>query len=414
MSLRHAINVFRYEFSRNLRRRGFLFTTFGLPIIAVLIFLIAQQIGQGAAEDAQRELEFDLQSVQTAGYVDRTGIFTEPGALAEPVMVPYADEAAADAALDAGEIDIYYVIPEDYLETGEVGLFVPEFSIGAITDGPMQQLLFSMLAERGIDDVTLLRLLQPASITRETVQFDESGQETDTEGETDDSTLMVVFALIFVFSLFTTSTYLMQTVIEEKESYLIEILISSVRPIELLAGKIAALGVLGVLQVVVYVAAFISATVISGEGGALSNVEVSPQILFVGIIYYVLGYTVFAALFGMVGAISVSLTEGPSIAAIFILPSMLPWFFQGLYYEDPGSAIVTVLSLFPLTAPLGMIMRSVVTDVPLLEYVLGISLLLLTVAAVLWMAARLFRVQTLLAGQMPRLRDLPRLIFGTQ
>jgi ABC-type Na+ efflux pump permease subunit len=124
---RHILQVFGYELKRNLRRRGFLFTSFGLPLIAIILVLgirfISERNAQNAANNPQSDnppaAERD-ERIERAGYVDLTGEFTDPGDLSDR-LTPYADEAAARAALDAGEIDVYYLIPVNYLETCDAG-----------------------------------------------------------------------------------------------------------------------------------------------------------------------------------------------------------------------------------------------------------------------------------------------------
>src|SRR3990172_3539554 len=117
-------SVFSYELRRNFRRRGFLFTTFGIPLIGFLI-ITGIQIFSGSSANEAAKLEFDLGGIKAAGYVDLSGEFPQPGQYVEGVMTRYDTREAAQAALDAGEIEVYYVIAGDYLETGDVMLVVP-------------------------------------------------------------------------------------------------------------------------------------------------------------------------------------------------------------------------------------------------------------------------------------------------
>ena len=247
MTINRVLRVFRYEVVRNFKRRGFLFTTFGIPILGIALFFGAQLIQDlSDSGDEAATLEFELQNIEHAGYVDASGFFDDPGDLAIELMIPYADETLARQALDAGEIDVYYLIPDDYPQTGEITLVAPGFTLSLITEGPVQQLFFSQLIEQGISETDLLRILNPAQIESSVILFGENGEEADvSDGNRaqDNEPLVMIFALTFIFSLFTTSTYLMQTVIEEKESRLIEILVSSMRPLDLLLGKILSLGV---------------------------------------------------------------------------------------------------------------------------------------------------------------------------
>ncbi|MEP7291719.1 MAG: ABC transporter permease, partial [Chloroflexota bacterium] len=233
--------------------------------------------------------------------------------------------------------------------------------------------------------------------------------------------LVYVFALVLIFSLFTTSGYLMQSVIEEKETRLIEILISTVRPSQLLAGKILAMGIVGMVQVIVWMAGIFVLVQLASSGGAgqiagalatIANIQIPVNILPVLLLYFVLAYFMFAGLFSIVGALSNSLREGPQYAVLFTLPAALPMYFISLIASTPEGPIPTVLSIFPLTAPIAMAARLSISIVPFWQLALSLGLLALAALGAIWLAGRAFRVQTLLAGQLPKLRDIPRLLRG--
>ena len=225
-------SVFRYELRRNLTRAGFLFTTFGLPAIALAVYFFITVVtgngGDGGSDTDQ--LDFDVQGIRTAGYVDQSGLFADPGEFASELMKPYESVEAARNALEEGRISVYYVIAEDYAETGDIELYLPEFAITQITSAPIRQLFYSQLLDAGVDQQTVSRFVSPASI--EGVQLERAAEGDDAEGVSDSGTgtVVVLFAFLLTMSLFSTNGYLMQTVIEEKESRLVEILLSSVRP----------------------------------------------------------------------------------------------------------------------------------------------------------------------------------------
>ncbi|PJF38286.1 MAG: hypothetical protein CUN55_17785, partial [Phototrophicales bacterium] len=184
--------------------------------------------------------------------------------------------------------------------------------------------------------------------------------------------------MVFITSVFMTNAYLMQTVIEEKENRLIEILISTMRPVELLMGKIFALSIVGIVQVVVWVASmfFLLQVALRLPAFALTilpSIAFPVEMLPMMIVYFVLGYLLFAAIFGMIGAISSSMQEGPQYVTIFVLPSILPFYFFELFINQPNHIMVQIFSYFPLTSPLSMIMRLTLGAVGPLEIILSIA-----------------------------------------
>ena len=422
----HTVRVFLYELRRNLRRRGYLFTTFGIPLIAAALLFGYQFISQhtsggttSQSSTAEQNLQqqFDFTTVGHAGYVDLSGMFSSTSALA-PLLTQYKDVASAQAALDAGKIPLYYVIAADYLKTGSVTTVEPRLDISLLESGPIRQLILSTLS-KGVNPQIYQRLIDPSH-----VQATNLALVSTPKGPQDQGTSFVVvyvFAIALMIGLFTTNGYLMQSVIEEKETRLIEILLSSVRPAQLLIGKILALGLIGLLQLVVWIGSmFLIVRLLGGSSleqtvsllATIANIQIPVNILPLLLIYFVLAYFLFAGLYSIVGALSNSLREGPQYAVIFTLPAVLPVYFLSIFSTTPDGTLPVVLSIFPLTAPLAMTERLAISNVPAWQVAVSLLLLALTAFAIMWAAGRIFRVQILLAGQMPKLRDLPRLIRG--
>lgn len=406
--------VFMYELKQNARRKGFLFTLFGVPVIGLAILFFIMQTTGGEPFSGLEDIEFDMMEVQVAGYVDQTGAFETPGQLAEDNLRRFDTSEAAHEALDAGEIDVYFIIPPDYFDSAEIEFYAPTFSLVLITRTPMRQLFYSQVLDNGLSMETLSRVATPMSFERIQFSLEEVGEnDRPVNDEAQQMTLVNISGLLLVFTVFSTNGYLMQSVIEEKSSRLIELLIAAVRPTQLLAGKIIALGVLGLLVVVVYVSALVlGASMATDTGVFLDGLSVPTHLWFVGIIYYLLGYLLYSAIFGAIGAVSTSLSEGSSVLSVFIILIILPYIFTTQFVNDPNGLMAMGFSVFPLTAPIAMIMRASITDISILEHVVIIAILSVSTLGMLWMAGRLFRVQTLLSGKMPGPRELPRLIFG--
>lgn len=419
----HILKVFWYEFKRNIKRKGYLFTTFGLPLI-IYVLLFGYQFFTNMNEGEPPDIpisrynigpgggtEFELPGAEKLGYVDLNGILAD-ARTQDSDLVAYADEASAQAALEAGEVEGYYRVAADYLESGEVTLILPSLVIQSVNMDPIEQLLVSALASSE-EDVLLQRLSQPANITGTNVQFE---RPEGTMQDFDSSFLLVyVFVIMLMLAVFTTNGYLMQGLIEEKESRVIEVLITTLRPVQLLIGKIFAFGLLGLFQITIWVAAFILLLQMADVLGAISvlaQLYLPLHLLPLMLVYFLLAYLFFATAYGIVGALSTSSREGPQLAVVFTLPAMAPVYFLSLFVEAPESILPVILSLVPITAPIAMVQRILVSVVPTWQIILSIVLLCLLIAFMMWLAGRLFRVQTLLAGQTPRLRDLPRLIRG--
>ncbi len=178
-----------------------------------------------------------------------------------------------------------------------------------------------------------------------------------------------------------------------------EVLLLSLRPRDLMLGKIVGLGFVALVQMGIWL------------GGSLLTLERNRALLdlaadavilppgFIGwaIAFFLLGFLVYAAMLGAIGALAPSAREGSQFTFIILLPLMLPLWFQSAFIQAPNGVLATFFSLFPLSAPMAMITRMVTTTVPLWQIVLSLALLAATAYGLVVLAARFFRADTLLS-----------------
>ena len=127
--------------------------------------------------------------------------------------------------------------------------------------------------------------------------------------------------------------------------------------------------------------------------------------------YFVLGFLLFGSLMAAIGALVNNSRESQNYVTFVTLPAVVPFFFISIFAEEPNSTLAVIFSLIPLTAPLSMSMRVSVTDVPLPQLAASLALLVVAVILAVWLAARLFRVNMLMTGNIPKLRDIPKLLL---
>jgi len=406
-------NVFWFELKRQGRRRAYLFTTFGIPLIAIVLLLDYQVIRGldlgGGEETPPQEDTSQADEVRPVGYVDHSGLFPSPG-LFRTSLIRFDSEDAARAAVEADEIGSFYVIEEDYVETGAVEWYAPQLDInGENTNSFFANFLMQTMLQ-GMDRRLLYRLQDPLNIVEHRVAI--GGEVSQARSEGTSMLLIYLFSFLLLFGAFFSSGYLMQSVIEEKETRMVEILLSTMRPPALLAGKVLSLGLLGLFQLGVWLAV---AVFLLNRAGAiipeLANVTVHPETLFWMVLYFIFGYLLFAGVYAAIGAVAPSMREGPQLAVFITLPAAIPFYFSStVFLESPNGPLATLLSLFPITAPLSMAQRIAIVQVPLVELIVSVALLALSAAGAIWLAGRFFRVNALLAGQMPKWRDLGRIL----
>ena len=240
-----------------------------------------------------------------------------------------------------------------------------------------------------------------------TVQLDESGEVTAEQSEFNKYFLPIIFGMLFVFAIFFSSGFLLQSVSEEKENRVIEILLSSVSSRQLLAGKVLGLGTAGLIQTAIWlVAVKVFADVASVNIPLLSDLSITPGFIAMGLVYFVLGYLLFAALFAGIGSMGSTARESQSLTGILVMPAVMPLWLNYFIINDPDGTFAKVLTFIPLTAPVTAMMRLSRDSMSSLEIVLSLLLLAASVVFVLWMASKVFRAFLLMYGKSPGLKEI--------
>jgi ABC-2 type transport system permease protein len=131
-----------------------------------------------------------------------------------------------------------------------------------------------------------------------------------------------------------------------------------------------------------------------------------PEVFILAVVYYVLGFLVYAVLMGSVGALGTTMQESQQLAGIFSMMAALPLMLSGFMFSNPNMPLVRAFCWFPLTASTMMMVRLPLTAVPAVDIVGSIALLLLSVPGVLWVGAKVFRMGLLMYGKRPNLRQV--------
>jgi ABC-2 type transport system permease protein len=386
--------VAQHEFVTQLRRRTFLFMVFVFPLL-----IAGLSIFTGYLSARQGEQTGTLGQI---GIVDRSSVLA--AGREQPVeYVAFTDEAGAAAALAGEQIGAYFVVPADYLSSGAVEAYARESIPAGIENQFREYIRANLLAQRPA--VEAERLRNPAEITMATL---------DGRIRVDQRTGIVmimtplIFAILFIMSISMTSSFMMENVVEEKETRMVEMITTSITPLELLWGKIMGLGALGLLQIITWVlAGGVVIAIRQDVAQMLSGIHYPLWLLALAILYLFLGYILYGSLLSAIGASSSSMQEAQPIAGLFSLIAVVPLFVLVQFLENPNGSWPTFLSLLPFTAPTAMMIRLVLGQVPWWQLAVSLGLLVATVAVVVWLAAWIFRVGLLMTGQ----RLSPRVLF---
>ena len=396
------------EFRERIRRRGFLLAALGTPLLLIVLWvataLLAVDLPRSEAVPPSPGVSFRI------GYVDPTGLIRRiPPPLSARRVRAYPDEAAGAEGLRRGEIDVLYVVSADYVETGavrRVSRELPSFP-------PDDRALDWLLAGNLFPDATpeeLERLLTPLGPSGPEMVVSAEGGETREAGGLAGDLRPFLAAVAIVLPLLTGGGYLFQSFAEEKDGRVLEILVLSAPPMRLLAGKLLGSGALTLVQYlawgIILGPALVAGQAVAGPAG-LGGLGVGWTVPFAAA-----GFLLYGVLAAGVGALAPSTESSRSWLFLISLPMMAPLYLWLVVVQRPDGPFAVAMSLFPLSAPAGMILRLASGPVPGWQAGLSLALLVATTAALVVATARLFRVHLLLGGERLDLRRVWRTLVA--
>jgi ABC-2 type transport system permease protein len=397
-----TVLIFKHEFATTLKRTGFIIMTLALPVLALLAIGIFSLIS-GIVKPSAVE-------VTDIGYVDQEGGFTQFLTQGNINLIPFETTDLATQAMIKGDIKEYFVIPPGYSLTGAIPRYTLEKQLlppPEITTA-VKNFLTSNLLNGKLPASAITVIEYPVNLV--TTRLTAAGTVAKDQGGFGNLLIPAIFSVLLVLSLTFSSAYLIQGLGEEKENRLIEVLLSSVSTRQLLTGKVLGLGAAGLIQVLVWLISMplLLGLANSSFGGFFNTVQLPPNFIILGLVYFVLGYSLFAVLSAGVGAISPSVREGQQMSAIFTLIAVSPLWFSSAMIAFPNSPVWVVLMIFPLTAPVVAMIRLGLTDIPAWQLAVSAIVMIITSIGVLMVAIKVFRTYLLMYGKRPSLKEVFR------
>ncbi len=372
-----------------------------VPLIALLLIGVFQLISGVARPTVE---------AMTMGYVDELGGFQQYTSQGKITMVRFDTPDEATEALVRGDIKEYFIIPPDYVSTGVINRYTLEKQLAAspATTAAINNFLLGNLLAGKVPEATIARIEAPLNLV--TTRLTETGAVAPEQGGYGNFIIPFVFGILLALSIIFSSTYLLQGLGEEKENRLIEILLSSVSARQLLTGKVLGIGAAGLVQVAVWA---ISAPLLlnlasSSIGGFISTIQLPPNFVVLAVVYFILGYLLFAVISASVGAVSSGSREGQQLIGVFTLPLLIPLWFTSLIMFFPDNPIWVFFAIFPLSAPVEVIIRLGVSAIPAWQLVASMVVLVLSIIGILLLTIRIFRTYLLMYGKRPGFGEVLR------
>jgi len=426
--------VAQHDFLATVRRKSFVLVTLGMPIVFGVMALLAaaptylmlrvhrptakrvhvvDRTGKllSAKSDAQKQLERRVAHI----YRTQGQQAAQPEALrlvALKLQSPlrlYRDEAVARQRLNDGAIDVYYVVSADYVKTASVSAFtrpdtpmwVSNLGIKALRNALIDGLLRDRSRRQIVD-----RVKRPIDL--ETFAVAPTGRVARRRplASLFQNGLPYGFGVLLMLCIFMTSGRLLQSLTEERSSRILELLLSSVTPRQLLVGKLIGLGGAGFFQFLLWLSLGIVPLL------AFTSLVIGLGTLLLMIAYFLLGFVLFGSLTFAVACVASASKEGQHLASAWSILAALPLMVSPLIVKAPHSLLARALSFFPFTSPVTMILR--VASASGLWVDIAASLLVLAGSIVVLIAAAsgLLRLSLMTTGKLPSSRQLWQAAIG--
>lgn len=419
--------IFKREYLTRIRTKSFIISTILAPV--AIILLIAIPIILQITDSEKKQI---------------IGIKDEVGSVLPRLIdlnseryvpTPPVTMDSLRSLVLAGSIDGFIEITEEHLTSNKDVelLYIGSGGMGLIAE--IRSDIRMVLQNERLDRAEVGEVVQEILAMRQQLLT----RKLTAEGEETQDTLalfMIGYIMCFIIygAMFGYGAIIMRSVIEEKTNRIIEVITSSVKPFELLMGKVLGVGALGLTQFIIWsvsasgllaIAAPITAllignntTAIDASGAAAQATSeipfeiptIGPELWITFILFFLLGYLIYSALFASVGSAVDSESDTQQLMLPIMVPIILPMLFLGRVAQDPDSTFSIITSMIPFFAPMLMPVRVAMTDVPAWEYITAVILMTGTFVGLIWLSSRIYRVGILMYGKKASFKEMAKWI----
>jgi len=413
--VRKVLAVIRREFVERVRQRWFWVMVVLGPLFFGAIFILPTLLaGKGGVKRiAVVDATTSTFGARLTERLDRESLFIA-------VRVP-AGSGTIDslmAAVDTKEIDGFLIVGDAAVDSGKVMYRASNVS-SFVTIGTLERVIGEMvnatrLEREGVNPALVAKARIPLDLDSKKV----SGGKATGESAAQSFSLAYFMGIILYMAILLYGINVMSSVLEEKTTKIVEVLISSLRPFQLLLGKVLGVGAVSIFQFLIW---GVSTRLLisqrrhllgergpSDAGGFFQVPHVSAGTATVFILYFLGGFLLYSSMFAAVGAMSSNEQEARQAqqpVTMLLVASFISMFAM---LNDPGSTLSVTLSLIPFSSPIAMPVRWAAGNLPVGEVVLSLGILVVSILGVTWVAARIYRVGILMTGKRPSLKELVR------
>lgn len=434
MSVNKTSIIISREYSERVKKKSFIITTILVPVLmlalSVLPTLIIVFAGSG--------------ETKTVAVIDDSGLILQN--LTDNEEVRYiAAEGTQEELLSADEIYGLLVIDRNIVKRPSgVKLLTPNASSLAVENNITSQMEKIIETEKlksyDIDNLDQILDNVKTSVTLQTLRTDENGEEGESQSAAISSAIGTLLNFLLYMFLVLYGSLVMNSIIEEKNNRVLEIVVSSIKPTQLLIGKIIGVGLVSVTQIIIWVAIVLCITTmilpavmpadimnevtalnagsmdISNSSidqdmaialGMFTNVGYVLELVGYLFLFLVGGFLFYASIFAMIGSAVDNIQDASQLQMLGIVPVIIGLVSSMAVIPNPNGLFAIIMSMIPFTSPMVMMAR-VPFDIPAWQIVVSIVLLYLSIFFMVWIAAKIYRIGIFMYGKKPTVRDLIR------
>lgn len=389
--------VFAYEYRRHVLRKRFIFSVVSIPLLIIILMAVVIL------------MQFMSFNSKPVGYVDLPNLLSnpqqvQPGELKIiPVIqfIAYPDESSARSALDQNKIQAYYVLDQTYMSNGMARLVSAKTPSEKVQSQFREFLTINIM--RSLPEDIQQRLMDGFQVETQSMDGSRKMRENDWLS----IALPMLAGIMLIIAVNISGGYLLNAVVEEKENRTMEVIVTSVSPDQLMAGKVVGDLCIGLTQLAIWTAVVIGCLFFASRAiPDFPPISLDVKFLLLLAVAFLPAFVMVAGLMGAIGANASDSREAQQVAGIVSLPLMIPLWFVSAIMFNPNSSLSVGLSIFPLTSPVALTLRSVFTTIPAWQMILSIGLLYICAVGALWLAGRVFRLGMLLYNKQLSFRQI--------
>ncbi|MCB9508817.1 MAG: ABC transporter permease [Deferribacteres bacterium] len=416
------LTVMKREYLTRIKSKGFIIATVAMPLFILIMVFAPVVLSLIQSDDQQKIAVIDMTNVIYPELETNLGDTTASGErLYDLLQVEVsagelkAEEERLRAEIQNGELNGLMVIPENVFQENNVEYYaknVSNFNQNREFRNAISSIVQeARVRERGLSPELVSELTRRVNL--ETFRVGKDGGEQKDAGQT--FILTFVLVMFLYISLIAYGATVMQAVTEEKSSRVVELVVSSIKPFHLMAGKILGIGSVGLTQFLLWAATAAGISAYAGaivgmfggdQSAGLAMPQIDASILVYFVVYFILGYILFATLYAAVGAIVNSQEEAQQLQFPVIMLLIIPLILMQFVIRNPNATSSVALSHFPFFSPILMFTRIVVETPSFGEILLSFAIMIVAIAAMIYLVGKIFRVGILMYGKRPTLPEV--------